>query len=371
MLNKYFKLLFWALIFFGNFINAADAYFSQEVTDQVIEQSDLMTLIAFTTVNKTCRKKAIEKLREIDDKTKLLLGKNSANQALTKALIEGGLPYDIMHWLIIKYNADINSGNTDVQELKNARFNLNDNDNRLARAIVQKQYFLLKALLSFLPINTASISDPNSAENIRSRSELNVDCRFKRKGYLHRILHLGIEYTSDNIFELLVSDERIQKNWEKSNNDGHSPLTLAIKNKDLEKIKILLKARYNLNSKIGDDYEYSFPIHCAAKYKDPEIIKLLLAEKADVNAKSSIEETPVFTLINYFNKYNFSNDSKACLDLLIEARASLNLPNKHNQTVLDMALEKFGEASVPAELLRKYYCLTHEEIEDFRSNFYL
>ena len=71
---------------------------------------------------------------------------------------------------------------------------------------------------------------------------------------------------------------------------GDSPLTAAVKARDLTAVRALIKARADVNAKSGDG---STPLLLAVHNSDIEIVRALIAAKADVNAANKYGVTPL------------------------------------------------------------------------------
>jgi len=71
---------------------------------------------------------------------------------------------------------------------------------------------------------------------------------------------------------------------------GDSPLTAAVKARDLTAVRALIKARTDVNAKSGDG---STPLLLAVHNSDIEIVRALIAAKADVNAANKYGVTPL------------------------------------------------------------------------------
>ncbi|MGL5520920.1 MAG: ankyrin repeat domain-containing protein, partial [Cetobacterium sp.] len=72
----------------------------------------------------------------------------------------------------------------------------------------------------------------------------------------------------------------------------------ALKNGDLEKLKIKLEAGIDVNDRSG---EYRYPIHKAVLLKNVSIVRLFLEHNADINIQEPLQgNTPINLAI--FNK---------------------------------------------------------------------
>lgn len=89
-----------------------------------------------------------------------------------------------------------------------------------------------------------------------------------------------------HMVELLADKASINK----QNDQGESPLHLAIKTKNQQLVEILVQRGANISTttKIR-----ATPLHYAASFANEEIIKLLISKGANVNATDNNNEEPV------------------------------------------------------------------------------
>ena len=101
----------------------------------------------------------------------------------------------------------------------------------------------------------------------------------------------------------------------------------ALKNGDLEKLKLKLENGIDVNDRSG---EYRYPIHKAVLLKDTDIVKLFLDYNADINIQEPLQgNTPINLAI--FNK-DFQ-----MVSFLKENGANLEIKNSWGMTSLEYA----------------------------------
>lgn len=101
----------------------------------------------------------------------------------------------------------------------------------------------------------------------------------------------------------------------------------ALKNGDLEKLKLKLENGIDINDRSG---EYRYPIHKAVLLKDTDIVKLFLDYNADINIQEPLQgNTPINLAI--FNK-DFQ-----MVSFLKENGANLEIKNSWGMTSLEYA----------------------------------
>lgn len=81
------------------------------------------------------------------------------------------------------------------------------------------------------------------------------------------------------------------------------PLELAIANKDVEMIELLLA--HGADPEFKDNNNQVRPLHLAASYFHLESVKVLIAAGCDVNAKNTYNETPLFCAISRNGMYTY------------------------------------------------------------------
>ena len=102
----------------------------------------------------------------------------------------------------------------------------------------------------------------------------------------------------------------------------------ALKNGDLEKLKIKLEDGIDVNDRSG---EYRYPIHKAVLLKDVDIVKLFLDYNADINIQEPLQgNTPINLAI-------FNKDLKM-VSFLKKAGANLEIKNSWGMNSLEYAV---------------------------------
>lgn len=123
-----------------------------------------------------------------------------------------------------------------------------------------------------------------------------------------------------------------------------TPLHLAVQEKQLNVIRLLIENKVNINARTKKDLGFpgnETPLYWAVEFRFPEIVRLLLENGANPNLKSSIGTSPLSVAAGV--------GDESIVKLLLEAGA---LPsNKANSDALPSAL--LGRRLTIAELLIK------------------
>jgi ankyrin repeat protein len=103
----------------------------------------------------------------------------------------------------------------------------------------------------------------------------------------------AIRNKNSEIVKLLIENG---VDFEIKDKDGFTPLFYAIKYGDIEIVRLLIGNGIDINSQVSNDIS---PLHIAILLRNIEMIKLLINNGADVNIKGIKEETPL--CIAYIN----------------------------------------------------------------------
>ncbi|GHU13698.1 hypothetical protein FACS189449_09380 [Alphaproteobacteria bacterium] len=125
--------------------------------------------------------------------------------------------------------------------------------------------------------------------NIQSTIKEDIDTSLKRENLRFNDTSVATKY-----------DERISRDISANleNDNGFSPLHVAVLTNDLDEIGALSNDRKNLNLK---DKTGNTPLHMAVEYGSKQAIEILLYYGADPNATDMNEETPLHRAINSKN----------------------------------------------------------------------
>ncbi|EAY19052.1 K14 protein, putative [Trichomonas vaginalis G3] len=187
----------------------------------------------------------------------------------------------------------------------------------------------------FDPIKTATLSG-----NFKLLEYL-LNNYQQTEGILTSVVTLAVQLNLTTAIRGLIECGSFDPNYENPNVEG--PLIAAIKNKNLEVIKILLEKGVDVNIPFG--YERIHPIHCAVLFKDIEIIDYLLSHSADPNAADLYKNTPIFYALKLGIEQNKNNGKidfpiiERIIEILINYGADINLGRESKQTPLQFALD--------------------------------
>ena len=168
-----------------------------------------------------------------------------------------------------------------------------------------------------------------------------------------KVLTQLLEHKADANIKCPEKDEKY--------NIQYTPLGLAITQKNIQVVEILLKYKANVNAKFTWHSHEITPLGLALYHNDIKIIELLLQHKADVNGKfpwAGREWTPLV--------YAIDKKNSKIIQLLLQYKADVNgkfIYISSEQTPLAYAKEKFPEVT---PLLQSYGAI--EKIETITTN---
>jgi len=143
-------------------------------------------------------------------------------------------------------------------------------------------------------------------------------------------LHYSVIYNKLSMTKILLLNPQI--NPEIKNNDGDTPLMLAVKRETIDSLKLLLEFTHFDIHKIIDDKGDTL-LHIAASQNKYFVASFLLLKDADPNVmNTSNGDTPLHIAINL--------EFKNILTTLLEFEASVDVRNYQGDTPLHLAVRK-------------------------------
>ena len=140
-------------------------------------------------------------------------------------------------------------------------------------------------------------------------------------------LHIAIKNNREEVIELLLAQG---VDIHKHNNTGSTPLHLAVKESDLQTVRMLLSQGADMH--IPDDQGF-FPIHIAVENRNVDMIKLLM-EYGESLSSDSDGIQPIHVAIQSKNE-GYSEFIK----FLLNNGADINAKNHSGETPLHMAVK--------------------------------
>jgi cytohesin len=162
------------------------------------------------------------------------------------------------------------------------------------------------------------------------------------------LLHQAVQSGVKDAIQLLLDRKEIDVNAK--NTYQSTPLSIAIRNADLEIIKLLLnQPEILIDNDISDTGATKLHM-CAARVSSfnkvgeaAAAMEALINKGANVNAKSTIGNTPLHMVAKYGGR-------QADINILLNYGAEINNKNKQDATPLHMAIDSGNEAAVEALL---------------------
>lgn len=146
-------------------------------------------------------------------------------------------------------------------------------------------------------------------------------------------IHYCILFDNLNAFNLIISESRYLN---KLNDQGYAPLHLAIKKKNYQMVKSLIKnenVNINVPTKIGET-----PLHLACNYEDIELINILLTKinnKFKINLNVIDNEFQITPLM-----YVVTLNNKEIVKLLLNNDANTEIQDALGNTALHLAINE-------------------------------
>jgi ankyrin repeat protein len=124
------------------------------------------------------------------------------------------------------------------------------------------------------------------------------------------------------------------------NEDGWTPLQLAVNEDDIDVVTYLISQKANVNPENIDKWT---PLHEAAKLGLTEIADILINFGANINAKSDLGDTPLHCAVSY-------REQKDIVNLLLAKGADVNVVNRSGKTPIDEA-HRSGQRNIEKMLI--------------------
>jgi len=179
----------------------------------------------------------------------------------------------------------------------------------------------------------------------KGKTPLEIASSHNRKDLIELLSSKGAETTSIHLAAQLGDLEKVKAFLERGtdinakNDDGMTPLLLAISNKQTEVTKFLIENGADVN--VGDKQDY-VPLVYALGNEDSNTVQLLLDKGADIKSKDTAMG---FSVLHWA----ILMDSKESTELILAAGADVKAKSNTGETPLDVAA--YGASAAIGELL--------------------
>ncbi|GFT42008.1 poly polymerase tankyrase [Nephila pilipes] len=162
-------------------------------------------------------------------------------------------------------------------------------------------------------------------------ADVSAACKDKDGKDISYALHLGTRCKGGRVIEVLLAHKPPLNVFDEN---GQSPLTLAIKEENTEAVEALIKAGANVNLKSNDKDKISPLLLAAQNPKLSKIVQLLVHNKADVNDVDSKNKNTALHYVVNARALNVLETGKA----LLTAGADVNAVNDKMRTPLHLSV---------------------------------
>ncbi len=299
-------------------ITTAIQYNRTDIAKLLIEQGLLLNLIPLAAKHKNLDVVNLLIRKGMDVNEPFQRTKSTSSTALIEASMVKDNK-DIVETLLL-YGADIDTTETYL------------NKTALMMAIEYSDNDTIKLLIKYKP-------NVNHIDN-RGNTPIDIAAKMNKTDIVDLLIKNGapndliraIKYgVTDKVEELLTASKSID-NIDKN---GDTALTLAVKENNIELVKLILDkdANINLNSNISD-YNYKLsPLMIASQNNNKEIVNLLIERGANVNLINSYSMTALMATI--YDRSEVTSEKIEIMKILIDAGADVNLSIIENETTLD------------------------------------
>lgn len=177
----------------------------------------------------------------------------------------------------------------------------------------------------------------NRVKNASFRYDPTFPISITIRRWIKKIGGKGGVISPDNL--IIKDNENI--NLDIKNNNGETPLFLALKNKNYDTTAILLK--YGANSNQNVNKKQDSLLHFSVELQNIPLVSLLLSKQADINIKNRLGETSLHRAVD-------SNPNgqhyKQIITMLLEHGASTNVKNNKEVSPLMLAIAQNKMAAV-------------------------
>ena len=147
-----------------------------------------------------------------------------------------------------------------------------------------------------------------------------------------------LELENLDIVSLLIAQESVQLNVK--NDDGATPLHIAVYNSMEDIVEKLLQCDICIN---GKDNEGATALIIAAQEGESNILKRLIGENARIDEQDLNGYTALMVAIKRYLMEDELEETRECVDILLEANADVNATDNKNNNVLMVCDEAWSE----------------------------
>ena len=148
----------------------------------------------------------------------------------------------------------------------------------------------------------------------------------------------ALELENSDIASFLIVQASANLNLK--NDEGASPLHVAVSNSLEDIVHKLLQCNVSINEK---DNNGATPLMIAAEEGDNDILKTLITNDAQIDDQDLTGSTALMLAVKQYLLEDESEETRDCVDTLIKANAALNVTDEDNNNVLMRYDEEWNE----------------------------
>lgn len=271
--------------------------------------------------------------------TEMLIGKadkniiNDSLEGKTPLIIAVGNSYIDTAKILIENGADVNS--VDIEGWSALSYAVNNGDIEIAKLLLENKAKIKDELL--IAIKSPIVESRINMMKLLIDNKANINYT-DENGFTP--LNIAIESGDMELTKFLITNGA---NVNSLMQDGVSLIGYAIAQNNMDLLQILIENGANVNYTVGDSWANT-PLQTASRLGLDNVVRILLTRNADINAVDMNGNTALHTAA--------LNSQLSVVKLLLEKNPNLDIQNKVGNTALHLAVIS-GNIDIVGELVLK------------------